>query len=65
MLFNVIMDRIIDGISTRLGYKMGGTPIPLVCYADDEVLVTENEESLQDLLDAFNYDVENKMLSSK
>ena len=54
MLFNIIMDKIIDQIPKELGYKMGETPIPIVCYADDAVLMAENEEDLQALLDAFN-----------
>lgn len=53
MLFNILMDKIIDHIPKHLGYKMGETPIPIVCYADDAVLMAENEEDLQALLDAF------------
>ena len=33
---------------------MGESPIPIVCYADDAVLMVENEDDLQALLDTFN-----------
>ena len=54
ILFNIIMDKIIDQIAKELGYKMGETPIPIVCYVDDVVLMAEIEDDLQALLDIFN-----------
>ena len=48
------MDKIIDQIPKELGYKIGETSIPILCYADDAVLIAENEDDLQALLDRFN-----------
>ena len=53
MLLNLIMDKIIDQLPKHLGYKMGDIPIPVVCYADDAVLLAESQEDLQTLLNTF------------
>ena len=50
MLFNVVMDKIIDGIPMRLGYRIGQTPMPLECYADKAILIEENEEKVSKII---------------
>lgn len=53
-LFNIIMDHIIEKVkSSGVGYKMGDHEIKIICYADDAVLVSSNENDLQRLLFAF------------
>ena len=54
LLFNIIMDEIIKKVSKLRGYKMGEKKINILCYADDAVLVAENEDDLQRLLHQFN-----------
>ena len=54
-LFNLIMDKIIEAVrDTRIGYRMGYNKISIICYADDAVLVAEDEDDLQRLLHRFN-----------
>jgi len=48
LLFNLIMDKIIQNIEeTGRGYKMGSNEVKCVCYADDAVLISDNEDDLQ------------------
>lgn len=54
LLFNIIMDEIIGGVRNLNGYKMGNHNITILCYADDAVLIAENEDDLQRLLHKFN-----------
>lgn len=54
LLFNIIMDEIIKQVRHLKGYKMGNRNITILCYADDAVLVAENEDDLQRLLYRFN-----------
>lgn len=45
------MDEIICDIkSINIGYNIGNQPISILCYADDVVLMTEDEDGLQRLL---------------
>lgn len=53
MLFNLLMDKIIDSIRTKPGYRIGRQNINIVCYADDAVLVADSEDNLQRLLHQF------------
>ena len=53
MLFNLIMDNIIENLTKELGYRMGNDPIHIICYADDAVLIADSEENLQTLLSRF------------
>ena len=52
------MDEIIKKVSKLRGYKMGEKKINILCYADDAVLVAEDENDLQRLLHQFN-DIQN------
>ena len=47
MLFND------ENLPEHLGYKLGETALPVVCYADDAVLMAECDEDDQILLDKF------------
>lgn len=40
------MDEIIERVRKRRGYRMGGKEIQIICYADDAMLVVENEDDL-------------------
>lgn len=54
ILFNLVMDEIISSVkSVARGYNMG-TEVKIVCYADDAVLISDNEDDLQRLL--FNFE---------
>lgn len=54
VLFNLIMDEILEKIKTvGRGYKMGTREIKLICYADDVVLIADNEDDLQRMLYRF------------
>ncbi|KAK9887098.1 hypothetical protein WA026_020042 [Henosepilachna vigintioctopunctata] len=48
------MDEIIKKVRGMRGYKMGDKEISILCYADDAVLIAENEDDLQRLLHQFN-----------
>jgi hypothetical protein len=53
-LFNIVMDRIIEEVSSlNLGYKLGEQTITTICYADDAVILAECEDDLQVLLHKF------------
>lgn len=54
LLFNIILDEIIKQTKTKRGYGMGNERIQILCYADDTVLIAENEDDLQRLLHIFN-----------
>ena len=51
MLFNLIMDKIIENLPKELGYRMGNDLIHIICYADDAVLIADSEENLPYYLD--------------
>jgi hypothetical protein len=53
-IFNIIMNEIIKSIKGMRGYRMGESMINLVVYADNIVLVAENEDDLQRMLFKFN-----------
>lgn len=66
--FNIIMDQIIRGVNeVKAGYKMGNRSLRILCYADDAVLVAENEDDLQRLLNKFKTAAErfNMLISRK
>ena len=53
-LFNLVMDEIIKEVKTAgRGYRMGNKEIKICCYADDVVLISEDEDNLQRLLFRF------------
>lgn len=54
LLFNIILDEIIKQVKTRRGYRMGNKEIQILCYADDTILIAENEDDLQRLMHQFN-----------
>lgn len=54
MLFNFMMDEIIEAVKGMRGYRMSGNNINIICYADDAILIAENEDDLQRLLFKFN-----------
>lgn len=59
ILFNLILDQIVNKVKTiGKGYKMGQKEIKILCYADDTVLIAENEEDLQRMLHKFNQTAE-------
>ncbi|XP_015181515.1 PREDICTED: uncharacterized protein LOC107069067 [Polistes dominula] len=47
------MDKIIGKVRELRGYKMGNKEVTILCYADDAVLIAENEDDLQRLLHQF------------
>lgn len=54
ILFNLIMDEIIKEVKTaREGVKLGRKGIKIVCYADDAVITSEDEDDLQRMLYKF------------
>lgn len=54
VLFNVIMDQIISEVKTAgKGYRMGKKEFKIICYADDAVIISEDEDNLQRLLYRF------------
>ena len=53
-LFNILMDDIITEVKqVGKGYRMGESEIKAVCYADDVVLMSEEEDNLQRMLYRF------------
>ncbi|GFS25466.1 endonuclease-reverse transcriptase [Elysia marginata] len=50
-LFNLYSETILRNLESNPGLKIGGRMINNLRYADDTVLVAENEEDLQNLLD--------------
>ena len=56
MLFNLVMDRIINQVKdVGRGYRMGHTEFKILCFADDAVLIAESEDNLQRMLSYFNH----------
>jgi hypothetical protein len=47
LLFNIIMDEVIKSMPNNKGFKMGDSEIKIICYADDAVLLSDNEDDLQ------------------
>jgi len=41
------MDKIIDEVKKREGNRMKPNKVNIVCYADDTLLVVDNEDDLQ------------------
>ena len=55
MLFNLVMDRIINQVKgVGRGYRMGQTKFKILCDADDAVLIAKSEDNLQQMLFEFN-----------
>lgn len=52
-LFNIIMNKIIDAVKKRNGYKIDNKNLTILCYADDAVLIADNEDDLQRQLKHF------------
>lgn len=53
-LFNLVMDKIIaDTRDTGHGFRTHKEEMTILCYADDAVLISENEDELQRLLHHF------------
>ena len=51
ILFNLIMEEIISEVKTiGKGYRLGDKEIKIICYADDAVLISEDEDNLQRML---------------
>jgi len=53
----MIMDKIVENLPKRAGYKMGNTYFNVVCYADDAVPIADSEDDLQRLIHSFNQSV--------
>jgi hypothetical protein len=53
-LFNIIMNEIIKSIKGVRRYRTWDSLINLVVYADDVVLIAENEDDLQRMFFKFN-----------
>lgn len=53
ILFNLVMKHILNNLSNKKGYYFGSYNINSICYADDTVLIAENEDDLQRLLFQF------------
>lgn len=53
-LFNLYTEVIFRHITNKKGIKIGGIPINNLRYADDTVLLAENEEDLQDIVNEIN-----------
>ncbi|KAF5304113.1 hypothetical protein FQA39_LY01898 [Lamprigera yunnana] len=46
ILFNLIMDKIIQCYTVNGGYRMGQKAIKILCHADDAMPIAENEDDL-------------------
>lgn len=51
LIFNLVMDGLIESLPSGIGYRMGGQTISCIAYADDIVLFASTKEGLQELLD--------------
>lgn len=49
-LFNLIMDEIIKSVKNMCGYKMGKKNFNILYFADDAILIADNEDDLQRLV---------------
>lgn len=47
MLFNLIMDKFIKKVKQMKGYRMSRNVLNILYYADDFILIAENENHLQ------------------
>ncbi|GJQ83971.1 hypothetical protein Trydic_g8707 [Trypoxylus dichotomus] len=47
------MSKIIDSVKYMSGYEMGKDNLTILCYADDAVLIVNNEDNIQRLLYRF------------
>jgi hypothetical protein len=47
------MNEIIKDIKNKKGYRMENKEINIICYADDAVLIADNDDNLQRLLYQF------------
>ena len=55
MLFNLFVNNLTSEVkSLSCGVKLGDTTISILLYADDIVLISESEDSLQKMLDVVN-----------
>lgn len=52
VLFNMVMDHVIAGLSKRIGYRLGDARVRVLAYADDLILMSSSPEGLRALLDA-------------
>ena len=50
LLFNIIINEIMEEIKTLKGYSIGDENISCLCYVDDAARIAEDENSLQRLL---------------
>lgn len=51
LLFNIVLDRIIDGTKqVNRGYQLGQNKFQTICYADNAVMIAENEDEQYRLL---------------
>lgn len=66
-LFNLLMNKLIDAVRFKRGYRLGNSNINIICYADDAVLVASSEDDLQRMLHSFNLAAEvfNMKVSAK
>lgn len=46
MIFNLVMDKLIDNVKTTKGYKMGKKNLNILCYAEEAVLIVDTENNL-------------------
>lgn len=53
-LFNIVIDEVINKVTSKRGYRMGQKQISIVCYADDAMIAANSEDELQILLHTFN-----------
>lgn len=53
-LFNLVMDKLIEAVRPKRGYRLGNRNVNIVCYADDAVLIADSEDGLQRLLHMLN-----------
>ena len=51
LLFNIVIDKLVDQLDPRLGYKMQNAfPILIMAFADDLVLISETLTEIESLL---------------
>lgn len=67
LLFNILMNEIIDNLPKNVDYKMDDTILQIVWYAEDVVLIADKKVGLQRLLYGFNMLAQqyNTVLSTK
>lgn len=52
-LFYIIMNEIIKKVKQKGGYRVGNKELKIICYADNAIIVAEDEDDLQRLLYKF------------